>query len=92
MRKIKAAHIAIWRRGVVMDIGDIPAMDIVVAMAIPITEGITVEDGTDDLTTGLIIEAIMAAHMAAATIAGVEGIGLASGSKGKHAYRTECEY
>jgi hypothetical protein len=100
MRKIKAAHIAMWRSGVVMGIGDIQATDTVDIMDILITEDTTEEDGVQ--ITGLtIIEAIMAAHMAAATMAahmvaatttGVEGFGSASGSEKKYAYRTEYEH
>jgi hypothetical protein len=97
MRKIKVAHIVMWRSGVVMVIGDIQATDIVDIVDILITEDTTeiTEDTTEEdgvHITGLIIEAIMATHMAAATTAGVEGFGSASGSKKKYAYRTEYEH
>lgn len=91
------AHIAMWRSGAVTGIGDIPATDIVATdivdipatdivdiMDILITEDTTVEGGVH--ITGLIIEAIMATRMVAATTTGVEGFGLASGSKDEYAY------
>jgi hypothetical protein len=92
MRRIKVAHIATWRSGVVTAIGDIPATDIVDIMDILITEDTTeiTEDTTEEEgvhITGRIIEAIMATHMAVvATTTGVEGFGLASGSKDEYAY------
>ncbi|HEY6401811.1 MAG TPA: hypothetical protein VI479_10410 [Blastocatellia bacterium] len=93
-----------WRSGVVMGIGDIQATDTVDILDILIMEDTTeiMEDTTEiteDTTeeggahiTGLIIEAIMATPMAAATTAGVEGFGLASGSKDEYAYRIEYEH
>jgi hypothetical protein len=57
---------------------------------IEITEDTTEEGGVH--ITGRILEAIMATHMAAATTAGVEGFGSASGSKKKYANRTEYEH
>jgi poly(3-hydroxybutyrate) depolymerase len=78
------------RNGVVMVIGDIQATDTVDIVDILITEDTTEEGGVH--ITGLIIEAIMATRMAAATTAGVEGIGLVSGSKDEYACRTEYEH
>jgi hypothetical protein len=91
MRKIKVAHIAMWRSGVVTAIGDIPVTDTVDIMDILITEDTTeiTEDTTEEggvHITGLIREAIRATPMAAATTAGVEGFGMAAGSKDEYAY------
>jgi hypothetical protein len=61
----------------------IPATDIVVTMDILAMEAMAVTTGGDIvLTTGLILEAIMATPMVVATTEGaMEGLGLVSGSK-----------
>jgi hypothetical protein len=81
----RAVYTVMWRSGVAMAIGDIPATDTVatdiVATMVTLMEVIT-EEGTIIPTTGLITEAIMATHMVATTAdIMAEDSGLASVSK-----------
>lgn len=70
---------------------DIPATDIVATMDILAMAVMVVTTGGGTVPTGLIIEAIMAAHMVVATTEGLmEGLGLVSGTKSEKECGPKC--